>query len=189
MSRVPDLSFDEMSVEQRRMYDEIKGPRGIVAGPFALWMRLPEVADAANRFGNALRLHGTLDRRLFELMVLVIARYWNAQYEWYAHETAAIAAGLGREIVEALRSGREPAFTAEDERIVYALVTELHATRDVSAATFARAVATFGTPTVIEAISVVGFYTTAAIMIKAFDAPVPGDARPLPDLAPADRRV
>jgi hypothetical protein len=31
----------------------------------------------------------------------------------------------------------------------------------------------------MEIVSVTGFYTLVAMMLKAFDAPVPGDAKPL----------
>ncbi len=182
MSRVPDLDPQAMSVDQQRLYEEIKGPRGNVGGPFALWIRLPQIADVANRFGNALRLDGKLDRRLFELMVLVIARYWNAQYEWFVHEPAAMKAGLDPGIAAAIREGREPAFQREDERIVVALTSELMRTRTVSEETYGLVLGAFGLDLFIEMITVAGFYTTAAMMINTFDAPVPGNARPLPDM-------
>ncbi len=182
MSRVPDLDPQAMSAEQQRLYAEIKGPRGNVGGPFALWIRLPQVADAANRFGNALRLDGKLDRRLFELMVLVIARHWNAQYEWFVHEPAALKAGLAAGVADAIRVGKEPPFERDDERLVAALTAELMETRTVSQATYDRVIAAFGLELFIEMITVAGFYTTAAMMINTFDAPVPGGARPLPEL-------
>ena len=183
MSRVPDLATTEMSPQQKRLYDEISGPRGNVGGPFALWMRLPTIADVANKFGNALRLEGKLDRRVFELVVLVIARHWNAQYEWWVHEPHAITAGLAPEIAAAIREGREPAYERDDERVSAALTSELLSTHTVSQATYDRAVAAFGLDLVIEMITVIGFYTTAAMMINTFDSPVPGDAKPLPVLA------
>lgn len=71
MSRVPDLPFEDVSPEQQ-LYEEIRGSRGNVGGPFALWIRLPNIAAPANSMGNALRLAGALDRRPFELIVLVI---------------------------------------------------------------------------------------------------------------------
>lgn len=55
-------------------------------------------------------------------------------------------------------------------------------TRTVSPATYERAVGVFGLELLIEMVTVIGFYTTAAMMINSFDAPVPGDARPLPNL-------
>lgn len=183
MSRVPDLTPAEMSPEQKRLYDEISGPRGNVGGPFALWLRLPKIADVANSFGNALRLEGKLDRRVFELVILIIARQWSAQYEWWVHEAHAIKAGLAPEIAAAIRDGHAPPYEREDERVSAHLTTELLTTHTVSQPTYDLAMATFGLDLVIEMITVIGFYTTAAMMINTFDAPVPGDAKPLPVLA------
>jgi 4-carboxymuconolactone decarboxylase len=171
-----------MSPEQQRLYQAISGPRGNVGGPFALWLRLPPVADAANAFGNALRLDGKLDRRIFELVVLIVARHWGAQYEWFVHEPAAIKAGLAPEIATAIRDGLEPAYGRDDERVAAALTEELLRTRTVSQAAYDRTLERFGLDLFIELITVIGFYTTAAMMINTFDSPVPGDARPLPPL-------
>ena len=181
MSRLPALTPDQLSSEQKRLHDAIAGPRGgSVGGPFAVWLRVPRIAEAANRMGNSLRLEGKLDRRLFELAILVIARHWSAQYEWFVHEKAALDAGLARDVVEALRHRAVPSLARDDERLVYDVVTEMHATRTLGQATFDRALAALGPDLLIELISVIGFYTTAAMMINAFDAPVPGGARPLP---------
>jgi 4-carboxymuconolactone decarboxylase len=145
-----------------------------------VWLRIPRIAEAANRMGNSLRLEGKLDRRLFELAILVIARHWSAQYEWFVHEKAALAAGLSGEVVEALRHRKAPTFPRSDEQLVYDLVSELQETRTLGQASFERALAALGPDLLIELVSVIGFYTTAAMMINAFDAPVPGGARPLP---------
>ena len=181
MSRVDYLKPEELSPEQKRVFDEIAGPRaGAVRGPFAVWLRTPRIADAANRFGNALRVEGKLDKRLFELAILVIARHWGAQYEWFVHEKDALAAGVSSEVIDAVRHRRVPGLAKADEKLVYDLVTELHQTRTISQASYDRAVAALGLDLFIELITTVGFYTTAAMMINAFDAPVPGNARPLP---------
>jgi 4-carboxymuconolactone decarboxylase len=181
MSRLPALTPEQLSPEQKRLHDEIAGPRGgSVGGPFAVWLRVPRIAEAANRMGNSLRLEGKLDRRLFELAILIIARHWGAQYEWFVHEKAARAAGLGDDVIEALRHGKPPSFARDDEQLVYDIVTELQQTHTLAQASFDRALAALGPDLVIELVSVIGFYTTAAMMINAFDAPVPGGARPLP---------
>jgi 4-carboxymuconolactone decarboxylase len=181
MSRLPALTPDQLSPEQKRLHDEIAGPRGgSVGGPFAVWLRVPRIAEPANRMGNSLRLEGKLDRRLFELAILVIARHWSAQYEWFVHEKAARNAGLGSDVIEALRHGQTPRFARGDEQLIYDVVTELQETRTLAQASFDRALAALGPDLVIELVSVIGFYTTAAMMINAFDAPVPGGARPLP---------
>jgi len=182
MARVPDLAFDAMTPEQQQLYAEIKGPRGIVAGPFAIWLRLPALAAAENQLGNAVRLDGRLDRRLFEIMILVIARVWRAQYEFYQHAIAAEKLGVSPELIEAIRTGGEPPFANDDERLIYDLTSELQTSRALSQPTYDRALATFGLETLIETITAAGFYTSVAMMLNAFDAPVPGDAVPLPAL-------
>ena len=181
MSRLPPLTPDQLSPEQKRVHDEIAGPRGgTVGGPFAVWLRIPRIADAANRLGNSLRLEGKLDRRLFELAILVIARHWSAQYEWFVHEKAALNAGLSPDVVEVVRHRHTPRFVRDDEQLVYDVVTELQETRTLGQASFDRAFDALGADLLIEFVSVIGFDTTASMMINAFDAPVPGGARPLP---------
>jgi len=180
MARIAALEKDQLGPYQMQIHDEIAGARsGAVRGPFAIWLRLPELADKANQFGNVMR-RGRLDRRLFELMVLVVARHWSAQYEWYAHERNALAAGISPEIVEAIRSRRLPEFERGDEKQIYELVTELHETRRLAQASYDRALAVLGEEPLIELVTAIGFYTTVAMVINVFEAPVPGDARPLP---------
>ena len=180
MARVPDLGLEEMSAEQRRVHQEIGGARGgVVRGPFAIWLRNPQLADQANQFGNTFRLAGKLDKRLFELMVLVIARHWSAQYEWFVHEKNGLAAGLTQEIVHAIRTRARPEFTREDERVVYDTITELNETRTLSQSTYDRALAALGLDLLIELIAAAGLYTMVAMTLNAFDAPVPGGKRPL----------
>lgn len=183
MSRVPDVPPETFTADQKRIFDAIAGPRqGVVRGPFAIWMRLPEIAENANHFGNALRLNGKLDRRLFELAILVVARRWTAQYEWFAHEPAAREAGVPEAVIDAIRSGRPPAFDREDESFVYDVVTELNTTTTVSEKSYERGIATLGLDLFIELITTVGFYALVAMVLNTFDAPVPGNAKPLPSL-------
>jgi len=181
MARVPDVAPEEMTAEQKRVYQEIGGARGgIVRGPFAIWLRNPALADPANRFGNSLRLSGKLDKRLFELMVLVVARHWSAQYEWFVHERYGLEAGLTPAVVDAIRARRAPEFTRADERLVYDTITELNETRTLSQPAYERALAALGLDLLIELIAAAGFYTMVAMTLNAFDAPVPGGLRPLP---------
>jgi 4-carboxymuconolactone decarboxylase len=179
MARVDQLKPEEFSAEQQRIAGEISATRKRVGGPFGIWLRTPAIADAANRLGTTLRHDSNLDRRLFELMVLIIARHWGAQYEWFVHESAARKEGLPDAVIEAVRAGRTPAFTDPNEQLVYDVVSELLATKKLSDPTYARALAAFGLELLIEFISAAGFYTMVAMMLTAFDVPTPDGARPL----------
>jgi 4-carboxymuconolactone decarboxylase len=179
LSRVPPLDLDRMTPEQRRLHDDIGGTRsGTARGPFAVWLRTPAIAAKANEFGNALRLEGTLDKKSFEIAVLVVARHWSADYEWFAHEKNALKAGLPMAIISAIRERRVPTFESEEQTLVYETVSELVGTTRLSDASYRRALAFFGLEKLIELVSVAGFYSAVAMMINAFEVPVPGDAKP-----------
>jgi 4-carboxymuconolactone decarboxylase len=180
MGRVASLKPEELSPEQRKLYDDIVGTRGRLGGPFGIWLRYPELVDPANRFGNALRLHGKLDKRLFELMTIVVARHWGAQYEWFAHVETGRKHGLTDAVVEPLRTKGKPEFARDDERLVYDIVTELSETKRLSDATYHRALDFFGLDLLVELITATGFYTLVAMMLNAFDVDTPDGSRPLP---------
>ena len=120
-----------------------------------------------------------MDKRLFELTILYVARRWTAQYEWFAHAEAALKAGVAADVIEAIRVGRPPAFASDEQKIVAAFTTELNRDGKVSEEVYAQAIDLFGLDLVIELVSVIGFYTMVALVLNAFEAPVPGGSQPL----------
>jgi 4-carboxymuconolactone decarboxylase len=170
MARLPELTFEELTPEQKKLWQEIGAVRsGSPGGPFAVWMRYPKIAERAHLFGNAVRLEGQLGRRLLELVVLVVARHWNAEYVFAAHVPAGREHGLAEDLIEAIRSHRTPVFAKDDERLVYDTVRELLDTKRLSDESYARAHKALGTDKLIELVTAVGFYMTASAMVNAFD--------------------
>src|ERR1700733_13617297 len=109
MSRVTRLSDDEMSAEQKAIAAAIAGTRsGVLGGPFAIWIRVPEIAKRIDHLSNRLRKNSSFDKRLVELMVLLTVQPWRAEYAWNAHARQALDAGLTAEAVEAIRTGSTP---------------------------------------------------------------------------------
>ena len=76
MARLEPLKMEELTPEQKELYDVVGRGRAQVAGPFGVWLHNPPLADACNRVTLALRENGKLDKRLFELIVLAAARAW-----------------------------------------------------------------------------------------------------------------
>jgi 4-carboxymuconolactone decarboxylase len=89
MARVPAVEYEKLTPEQQRVYKEVVGPRLVFGGPYTVWIRHPELADVMNKVGDVLRVRGKMDKRLMELMILVVAREWNCDYQWLVHEAAA----------------------------------------------------------------------------------------------------
>ncbi|MBK7327809.1 MAG: carboxymuconolactone decarboxylase family protein [Dehalococcoidia bacterium] len=120
------------------------GPRGGLRGPFEAWLRSPGFADPAQRVGAYCRYGSSIPSDLNEMAILMTGKYWKAQFEFWAHARLALQAGLDPAIVEAVRTGAEPPFKREMERVVFDFVSEYLATHRVSDTNYRRAVETFG---------------------------------------------
>ncbi len=182
MARIDPIPLAAMTPEQKRINDEIAGSRGggTAKGPFALWLRTPELADLANAFGSHLRQNTSVPQRLVELAVLVVARTYTAQYEWYAHAQYVKQVGLDPAVAEAIRTRAEPKIVKEDEKIVHAVATALSVERRLDDATYAKAVKILGEQTVLDLVTIIGFYTMVAVVLVAIDVDIPdGGAKPL----------
>lgn len=174
MARLPDLVIEQLSPDQRRVYDAIlAGPRGIVEGPLRVWLTSPELADRAQALGAFCRYHTSLPPRLSELAILVMGSFWKAGFEWHVHAPVGVAAGLDANAVEAIRRGQEPGLERADEAAVYAFSRELLHDRKVSDATYRRAVEELGAGAVVDLVGILGYYGLISMTIVAFEVPVP----------------
>ena len=184
MARLPPTPREALTPEQLRVNDLVQAGRGrsggLAGGPFAVLLRDPALTEKVVALYHHLRHDLAAPQRLCELAILVTARAWTAQYEWYAHEKHAVPAGLDAAVVDAIRHRRKPVFTKQDEAITYELATELQERRALSEATYARAVELLGERLVIELVTLIGFYTMLAILLVGFDVDIPQDALKIP---------
>jgi 4-carboxymuconolactone decarboxylase len=181
----------EMTPEQRAVADAImKGPRASVgspaaaagatslSSPFNVWNRRAELADRLQKVGEYIRFRSSLAPRLNEFAILVTAREWNAQYEWFAHHRLAMAAGLDPAVAEDVKQGRVPANMKPDEQIVYEFTREMHRDRGVSDATYKRALDAFGEQGIADLIAVNGYYVLVAMTVNVDRTPMPDGSKP-----------
>ena len=182
--RFAPLPPERMTAEQARVAQALtQGPRGGVRGPFPALLRVPALAERVRALGDYVRFESALPPPLSELAILVVARFWTAQYEWYAHSRHAVKAGLDPSVPEAIAQGKRPAKLSADEALVYDFCTELTHGRDVSDPTFAAAVKRFGETTVLELVSLAGYYGFVSLILNVNRTPIPADATPLRPLA------
>ena len=181
--RFKPLSLDEMTPEQRRMAENVlKGPRKALRGPFSAFIYSPETGDYAQALGAQVRFKSSLPEKLKELAILVVARFWTAQYEWYAHHRLALEAGLDPAIGQAIAAGQRPARMSAEEDAIYSFASELLETREVSDATFAGVKDRFGEKGVIDLICTMGYYCLVSMTLNVNRYPLPADATPLKKL-------
>jgi 4-carboxymuconolactone decarboxylase len=178
--RFKPLSLDEMTPEQRRMAEAVlAGPRKALRGPFSALIYSPETGDRAQALGAQVRFRNSLPEPLKELAILLVARFWTAQYEWYAHHKMALEAGLDPAIGKAIAEGRRPARMSAEETAIYDFASELLETREVSDASFAAVRDRFGEKGVVDLICTMGYYCLVSMTLNVNRYPLPPDAVPL----------
>lgn len=169
--RAPPLEYEKLSDRQKRLIEEIGGPRqGQVGGPFLPWLLgKPELADAINQVGRVLRFEGLLDKRLLEVAVLCVARHWRSDFQWGAHVPLAAKFGLAAEVIDAIAARRTPISRARDEVLVHDCVEVLLELRRIPDDLYSAALAKFGFDQMVELVTAVGQYTLAALVTNAFE--------------------
>jgi 4-carboxymuconolactone decarboxylase len=181
MARIAFPPYEELSAEQRRVYDEVVRTRGKLHGPLRAALLNPELADKWQRLGELLRYRTSLPPRLSELAILTTARHFDCQFEWYAHEGPASQGGLEPGVIEAIRRGTRPSFSNRDEELIYDYAIALHRNHFVDEPCYQAALAAFGALTVVELTALLGYYAMVAMTLNAHEILVPsGMANPLP---------
>jgi 4-carboxymuconolactone decarboxylase len=179
VTRFPQLTPETMTDAQRAVAAEISaGPRGEVRGPFIALIHHPELARRIQSLGEQLRWGSKLPAGLLELAVLVTARRWNCQHEWYMHEKLARKGGLDGRIIDAIAQGREPDGMSADEAAVYAFCRAAHATGHVPDEAFAAVTKRFGLDGALELLALSGYYSLMAMVLNTAAMPLPDNAPP-----------
>ena len=183
LSRLPLRRREEMDEEGQRFYDAVVGPqsRTLVGlrGPSGIWLHSPVLGERVRAVNQYLRFEASLGRRLTELAILVTARELDNQFEWTAHEPAALAEGLGQDIIDVVKYRRPATGLGPEESAIIAFGREVLGERRVRSETFARAVELFGREGVVNLAALMGNYAATAIMLNAVDQRVHPDREPL----------
>jgi len=141
----------------------------------------PGLAGPAQELGAHIRFRSSLPGALNEMAIIMVARRWNAQFEWYAHSRMALDAGLDPAVVEAIANATPPPFDPDAEA-VHRFVSELLERADVTDSSWDAVVARWGKQGAIDLIGAVGYYTLVSMILNVDRYPLPEGADPLPEL-------
>jgi 4-carboxymuconolactone decarboxylase len=194
--RFAQLTFDQMTEAQRRAAEQIlasarraDGPggrhmasSGEFPGPYSFLLRSPELAIRWRHMSEYIRFETSVPLRLNELAILIQARFWTAQFEWWGHYPLALRAGLPQSVADDLRVGKRPAGMQPDEEAVYDFCVELMRDHRIEDATLARLKAQLTDQQIVDLVAVTGFYATVSMILNVVEAPVPTGEVPLAPL-------
>ncbi len=184
--RLPAIPDERLTPAQQALIASIRsGPRGQatqIRGPFAVFLHSPDYGQLAQQLGGFCRLKTRVPPRLSEFAILVTARLWRTQYEWYAHVPHAERAGVARETIQALQRGRMPKAASKDERAVYDFIKELYRRKRVGDRAYGRLQALLGDDGMVEFVGILGYYVLIAMSLNVFRmGPPEGEPLPFPE--------
>ncbi len=187
ITRFAPLKTEELTPAQKAWADMIAAPprnAKFTNPPYRAYIRNPDLAPRLTAMSEYLRWNTSLPPRLSEMAILVTARHWTAQYEWFAHYPLAIKAGLDPKIAVAIAEGRRPDNMKDDEAALYDLGTALYRDKKVSDAVYAAALEKFGERGIMDIIGIMGYYDITSMTLITMRAGAPNDSvPPLPVLS------
>lgn len=185
--RLKPLPPEALDAGQRSLYDAVlESPRGqgpgrrillrddgTLGGPFDAWLRTPVLGGHLERAGMAFRTDTVLPDAARELAILVVAKAWSADFEWWVHGIVARGQGVPEAAIDAIGHGRRPELDDPSLAAAHDVAFELVHRRGLADETLERAREVLGERAVVELVSVVGFYQLVSGVLESFRPPPP----------------
>jgi alkylhydroperoxidase family enzyme len=176
LSRLPQLTRDDLDEEGKAVYDEIVGdgptPR---TGPVAMSLYSPGIAKPISDLNAFLRYNGDLSPRHTEVAILVAAWEIKQQYEYSAHEPAALRFGAPQEVIDTIKYDREPVGLSPEETVIIKVGRQIMREHKLDSDLYAQAVELFGRTGLVEMVTVMGDYVMVGMVLTAIDQHLPED--------------
>src|SRR5271166_225497 len=186
MTRLPYLRYDDLDSDGQQVWDGVVGSRGGelvnseggLVGPFNAFVHAPGVGRRLSSLGATLRFKTSIERRLTEVAIITVGARWKAEFEWWAHARMAREHGVPDAVVDAIGRGDEPAFEADDERIVFSVARQLTDTGRLSQDAYGAVQHLLGDTGTVEFVALCGYYSLVSFLLNAFEVPLPAGAAP-----------
>lgn len=181
MSRLDRTPPELLDDRQRALYDAIVGgPRaqgpqhfaltaedGSLLGPFNALLLRPELGEALQQVGAAVRYRTELTARVREAAILLVAAHWDSAFERMAHESVGRSVGLTDEELSTLAAGDVPGTADEDEEALLR-ITQALLRGDVTDDEWKRWATRAGAASVFELSALVGYYAMLGLQLRVF---------------------
>ena len=174
----------ELSVEQQRLYDQIRhGPRGAgtafamtderdrLVGPYGAMLLSPPIGQALQALGEVCRFATSLTARQVELVILAVADFRTSAFIRYAHRRIAAQIGFSSQELDRHHDGELDATDGGDgvEASQRRLTLRLLRRTQLTDAEFAAFDAELGATALMEICAIIGYYNLLADLLALFD--------------------
>jgi 4-carboxymuconolactone decarboxylase len=176
-NRLPKVNRDNLDDASKKIYDA--AAPGSDYGPQRLRLYSGGAELFSSGLNDFLRHKAGLEPAIVELSILAAVREMDGEYEWTAHEPAALKAGVSPEIIDIVKYRKPLAGVAEKEATIIELGREAVGKHKVSSETYARAIKLFGDRSLVNIVGLMGDYSSTAILLNTFDQHVRPTDKPL----------
>jgi len=180
LTRLPQLTRADLDAEGKAIYDKIVGDGPVpTTGPVSMSLYSPKVALAFNELNGYLRYNGDLSPRHTEVAICVAAWEIEQQYEYSAHEPAALRYGAPQAVIDTIKFDREPVGLSVEETVIIKVGRQLMREHKLDSELYAEAVRIFGRKGFVELVTVMGDYVMVGMVLTAIDQHLPPNRPPL----------
>jgi alkylhydroperoxidase family enzyme len=174
LTRLPQLTRADLDDEGKAIYDKIVGDGPVpTTGPVSMSLYSPQVALAFNDLNSFLRYNGDLSPRHTEVAICVAAFEIKQQYEYSAHEPAALRYGAPQAVIDTIKYDREPVGLSPEETVVIKVGRQIMREHKLDSDLYAEAVRLFGRKGLVELVTVMGDYVMVGMVLTAIDQRLP----------------
>jgi hypothetical protein len=174
LTRLPQLTRADLDDAGKAIYDKIVGDGAVpTTGPVSVSLYSPRVAQPWSDLNGFLRYNGDLSERHTEVAILVAAWEIEQQYEYSAHEPAALRFGAPQAVIDTIKYDKAPTGLSPEETIIIRLGRQLMREHKVDSDIFAEAVRLFGRKGVVELVTVMGDYVMVGMVLTTIDQHLP----------------
>lgn len=184
--RLPLLQPAELNAAQKALYDEMRSvissrftafksvdENDRLIGPFNASLHYPEVGSSSFALTVAVQAMGVIPPAPTEIAILVVAGYYKAAYEIYAHTAIAQTLRMPLDRISALVANIKPTDLASNEAATFDVAYALCRGGPLPDATWRSAVAAFGDKGAAQLIYLVGLYAYVSMSLNGFDVSAP----------------
>ena len=181
--RLPVLKREDLDDYGEKVYEKIFGSGGNtlagLRGPSGIRLYSPKVAELEYTLNQYLRYESGLSGPIRELTILVTAREMENQFEWTAHEPQGLKEGLLQATIDVVKYRKGVEGLPEAEAVIIQLGRQIFARKKVDTDIFARALKIFGPKQLVELVTLMGFYSSTAVLLATFDMQLGPGQKPL----------
>lgn len=180
--RLPLPKREDLDEAARKTFDMASRPGGNIAGlqgPAGIQLYSPKTTEHLQAINRYLRFDAGISPHIREIAILATARELDSQFEWVAHEPAALKEGVPQATIDIIKYRRPTAGIDTTDAVVIALGRQLWHDHKVTPETFNAAKNIFGPHKLVDLLMLMGNYAGTAALLTAVDMQLHAGKQPL----------